>query len=109
MSLSRHEPDELGADFFLGAGAERFFLTGGDEERFLLTGGDERFFLTGGDERFFLTGADDERLLLVEAGLVVLLTLRRRELDEDEDFLDEPELLTLLRRRRVLVVDFCWV
>jgi hypothetical protein len=49
LSLSRHdgdEPDELGADFFLGAGGvEGFFLTGGDEERFLLTGGDDERLL----------------------------------------------------------------
>lgn len=67
MSLSRHdEPDELGADFFFGAGAgaERLFGLGATE-RLLLTGA-ERFFLTGGDERLFL---------LVEVGLLVLLRL----------------------------------
>ena len=89
LSLSRHEGfDELGAAFCFGGGAERCFGLEGDDERFLLTGGDDRFFLTGGD---------DERLLLVEAGLVLVLVLRRWE--------DEPELLTLLRRRRVGVVD----
>ena len=43
LSLSRHERDGVGADFFLGA------ATG-----FLLTGADERFLLTAVDERFLL-------------------------------------------------------
>lgn len=75
MSLSRHDlPDELGADFFFGAGAgaERLFGLGATE-RFLLTGAD-RFFLTGAD-RFLLTGGDERLFLLVEVGLLVLLRL----------------------------------
>lgn len=95
MSLLRHdEPDELGAAFFFGAGAGAERLLGlGAVERFLLTGA-ERFFLTGGDERLFL----------VAAGFLLVRRLR----DGVEVFLlDEPEF-TLLRRRRVLVVDLFW-